>query len=151
MRNGAAHGDGQNDSQQRRPDRRAHQDSLSHSPSCLFRITLGVSGEKHRAPDHSVKDLHVPRGRYARRGGRVTSTPLREPFSVRRLGVPARPSLAFLAAGAVAIGVYFLLPADAQDVLYVVIGLASVAAVLYGTRELDRGRLAWRCFAAGLL
>jgi len=47
--------------------------------------------------------------------------------------------------------VYFLLPGDAQDVLYVLIGLAAVTAILFGGEGLDRGRLAWRLFAAGLL
>jgi signal transduction histidine kinase len=63
----------------------------------------------------------------------------------------SRASLAFLALGAVAIGVYFLLPDDAQDVLYVVIGLAAVAAVLHGARARAEGRLSWQLFAAGLL
>jgi signal transduction histidine kinase len=56
--------------------------------------------------------------------------------------------------GAVAIGCYYLIPAHAQDVLYVVIGLASVAAVEWGAlRNLESGRhrLAWHLFAAGLL
>ena len=60
-------------------------------------------------------------------------------------------SLAFLGLGAAAIGLYFLLPADAQDVLYVVIGLAAVTAVLYGARDRGDGRLAWQLFAGGLL
>ena len=81
----------------------------------------------------------------------MTSTPLREPFLLRiRLAVPARASLAFLAAGWAAIGVYFLLPADAQDVLYVLIGAAAVAAVFQAAHRLERGRTAWRLFAAGL-
>jgi signal transduction histidine kinase len=63
----------------------------------------------------------------------------------------SRASLAFLALGAVAIAVYFLLPDDAQDVLYVVIGLAAVAAVLHGARARAEGRLSWQLFAAGLL
>jgi signal transduction histidine kinase len=63
----------------------------------------------------------------------------------------SRGSLTFLALGAAAVGVYFLLPDDAQDVLYVVIGLAAVAAVLYGARDREEGRLAWQLFAAGLL
>ena len=50
----------------------------------------------------------------------------------------------------VAIGVvFFLLPDDAQDVLYVVIGLAAVAAVLHGARARAEGRLSWQLFAAG--
>ena len=99
-----------------------------------------------------MKDLDVDPCRYARSEAKVTSTPVREPFYVRsRLAVPSNASLTFLALGWIAIGVYFLLPSDAQDVLYVLIGLAAVGAVLYGTNHLDRGRLAWRLFAAGLL
>jgi len=82
----------------------------------------------------------------------VTSTPVGEPVHVRSGFAPrSRASLAFLALGAVAIGVYFLLPDDAQDVLYVVIGLAAVAAVLHGARSRAAGRLSWQLFAAGLL
>jgi signal transduction histidine kinase len=60
---------------------------------------------------------------------------------------------AFLAGGVVAIGVYFLLPADAQSVFYVVIGAASVATIWVGAaRNLPRGRrLPWQLFAFGLL
>jgi signal transduction histidine kinase len=82
----------------------------------------------------------------------VTSTPVREPFHVRgHFAAPSRASLAFLGLGWIAIGVYFLLPGDEQDVLYVVIGLGAVGAVLRGAQGLGRGRLAWRLFAAGLL
>jgi signal transduction histidine kinase/small basic protein len=82
----------------------------------------------------------------------VTSTPVGKPVHVRSGFAPlSRASLAFLALGAVAIGVYFLLPDDAQDVLYVVIGLAAVAAVLHGARARAEGRLSWQLFAAGLL
>jgi signal transduction histidine kinase len=62
---------------------------------------------------------------------------------------------AFIAAGAVAIGIYFLLPShsNTQSIYYVVIGFASVAAIYIGTiRNLPRGaRLAWNLFALGLL
>jgi signal transduction histidine kinase len=58
-------------------------------------------------------------------------------------------------AGAVAIGIYFLLPAhgDAQSVFYVLIGFGSVSAIYLGTRfHLPPGeRTAWYLFAAGLL
>jgi signal transduction histidine kinase len=82
----------------------------------------------------------------------VTSTPVGEPVYARGgFAALSRASLAFLAAGAAAIGVYFLLPDDAQDVLYVVIGLAAVAAVLHGARRRRHGRVAWQLFAAGLL
>jgi signal transduction histidine kinase len=62
---------------------------------------------------------------------------------------------AFLAAGLVAIVVYFLLPAhgNAQSVFYVAIGAASVIAIYTGSvRNLPRGeRLPWQLFAFGLL
>jgi signal transduction histidine kinase len=60
---------------------------------------------------------------------------------------------AFLALGAVAIAIYFLLPPDAQSVFYVVIGGASVAAIYVGAvRNLPSGeRLPWFLFALGLL
>jgi signal transduction histidine kinase len=64
---------------------------------------------------------------------------------------PSRASLTYLAVGWLAIGVYFLLPEDEQAVLYVLIGLAAVWAVLWGAQRLERSRLAWRLFAAGLL
>jgi signal transduction histidine kinase len=61
----------------------------------------------------------------------------------------------WLGIGAVAIAVYFLLPAhsDIQSVYYVAIGLASVCVIYVGaTRNLPRGeRLPWRFFALGLL
>jgi signal transduction histidine kinase len=67
-----------------------------------------------------------------------------------RSGAP-RPALAFLAVGAVLIGVYFLLPRDAQDAVYFAIGAAAVAAVLVGSfRYVQRDRVAWWLFAAGL-
>jgi signal transduction histidine kinase len=82
----------------------------------------------------------------------VTSTPVREPlWRWGSVPWPSRASVAYLALGWVAIGVYFLLSADAQDVLYVLIGLAAVAAVLWGAQQLERGRLAWQLFACGLL
>jgi signal transduction histidine kinase len=62
---------------------------------------------------------------------------------------------AYLAAGAVAIGIYFLLPAhgDEQSVFFVVIGATSVVAIWVGSaRHLPRGqRLPWQLFAFGLL
>jgi signal transduction histidine kinase len=59
----------------------------------------------------------------------------------------------FLALGALAIGVYFLLPANAQSIYYVVVGFSAVTAVYVGTvRNLPRGeRLPWHLFALGLL
>jgi signal transduction histidine kinase len=67
----------------------------------------------------------------------------------------APTSWAFLGSGLLAIAVYFLLPAhgNAQSVLFVVIGFASVVAIYAGSmRNLPRGRrLAWQLFAFGLL
>ncbi len=61
----------------------------------------------------------------------------------------------FLAAGTVAIAVYFLLPAhsDVQSIYYVVVGFVSVVAIAIGTvRNLPRAeRLPWWLFAFGLL
>jgi signal transduction histidine kinase len=61
----------------------------------------------------------------------------------------------FLGAGAVAIAVYFLLPAhsDVQSIYYVAIGFACVVAIYVGaTRNLPLGqRLPWMLFALGLL
>ena len=59
----------------------------------------------------------------------------------------------FLGLGAIAIGVYFLLPPDPQSIYYICVGAASVAAIWIGaTRNLERGeRLAWQLFALGLL
>jgi signal transduction histidine kinase len=82
----------------------------------------------------------------------VTSTPVREPYhGRRRFAAPSRASLVFLGLGWAAIGIYFLLPADAQDVLYVLIGLAAVGAILVGAQALEHDRLPWRLFALGLL
>jgi signal transduction histidine kinase len=52
-----------------------------------------------------------------------------------------------------AIGVYFLLPPNAQSIYYVVVGFSAVTAVYVGTvRNLPRGeRLPWHLFALGLL
>ena len=65
--------------------------------------------------------------------------------------MPSRGSLIFLAAGWSAIGIYFLLPGDEQDFLYVLIGLAGVSAMVFGARGTGRSRLAWRLFAIGIL
>jgi signal transduction histidine kinase len=57
-----------------------------------------------------------------------------------------------LAAGAVLIGAYYLLPPNAQSIAYVVIGALAVAGVIAGTIiNLASGqRLAWWLFAGGL-
>ena len=50
-------------------------------------------------------------------------------------GLRAAPACwAFIGAGAAAIGVYFLLPPDAQSVFFVAVGLASVIAIYLGAR-----------------
>lgn len=58
----------------------------------------------------------------------------------------------FIAVGAVAIGVYFVLPSHVQSVVYVLFGVASVTAIFVGAAlHLPRtGRLAWHLFALGL-
>ena len=69
-------------------------------------------------------------------------------------GVRAAPFCwGFIGAGAVAIGIYFLLPPDAQSVYFVAVGLASVATIYAGARvNLPPGqRLPWNLFALGLL
>jgi signal transduction histidine kinase len=82
----------------------------------------------------------------------MTSTPVSEGFPARAgITLPSRASIAFLGAGAAAIGVYFLLSPDAQSVWYVVVGLASVGAICVGARRLERDRVAWYLFALGLL
>ena len=82
----------------------------------------------------------------------MVTAPLGEGFRGRGgMALPTRVSSTFLAAGAVAIGVYFLLGFDGQAVWYVVIGLTSVAAVFVGARRLERGRTAWYLFGVGLL
>ena len=72
-------------------------------------------------------------------------------LAARLRAAPA--SWAFMGGGVVAIGIYFLLPSNAQSVFYVVIGLCSVVAIWIGTtRHLPPGeRLAWHLFAFGLL
>ncbi len=59
----------------------------------------------------------------------------------------------FLGLGGAAIAVYFFLPANAQSVVYVVIGAVSVTAIFIGaTCNLPRGRrLPWYLFGFGLL
>lgn len=83
--------------------------------------------------------------------------------SITRRAVPAvaarvrsaPATWAFLGAGLLAIGSYFLLPShgDAQSIFYVVVGFASVVAIYVGAiRNLPRGeRLPWQLFAVGLL
>jgi signal transduction histidine kinase len=61
----------------------------------------------------------------------------------------------FLAGGAIAIVVYFLLPShsNTQSIFFVAIGFVSVCTIYYGAvRNLPRDRrLAWQLFAFGLL
>jgi signal transduction histidine kinase len=87
----------------------------------------------------------------------VTSSPLtsRAVPAVADRVRSAPATWAFIGAGALAIGIYFLLPAhgDAQSIFYVVIGFASVVAIYVGAlRNLPRGaRLPWQLLALGLL
>jgi signal transduction histidine kinase len=69
---------------------------------------------------------------------------------LRRVPLP-RPAALYLLAGAATIGVYYVVPTTARDLLYVAIGLSAVAAVFAGARRLDEGRDAWELFAFGLL
>ena len=62
-----------------------------------------------------------------------------------------RTAFLFLAAGALSIGIYFLLPSDGQDIYFVVIGMGGVAGILLGSRRLAVGRIAWRLIALGLV
>jgi signal transduction histidine kinase len=82
---------------------------------------------------------------------RVTTTQVTtRPSPELRLPRAAAP--AFLAGGAAAIGVYFVLPADVQSVVFVLIGLVSVAAIYVGAvRNLEASRLPWLLFAGGIL
>ena len=87
----------------------------------------------------------------------MTSSPLtsRAGPAVAERVRSAPATWAFLGAGLLAIGIYFVLPAhgDAQSVFFVVVGFASVVAIYVGSmRNLPRGeRLAWQLFAVGLL
>ena len=72
---------------------------------------------------------------------------------MRSLRQLARPWLAYVVAGSVTIGVYFLLPFDTvgQAVLYDAIGASSVVAVLAGTIICRPAKRApWYLFAIGL-
>jgi signal transduction histidine kinase len=80
----------------------------------------------------------------------VTPTPATEPFARARISLPARASAVFLGGGALAVGAYFLMPADTQDVWYIVIGAASVTAVAASALRLAHARRAWMLFAGGL-
>jgi signal transduction histidine kinase len=63
-----------------------------------------------------------------------------------------RPATLYLALGVAAIGVYYLLPPDSRDILYVAIGASAVVAVYAASRQIDpERRLAWQLFAVGLM
>jgi signal transduction histidine kinase len=85
----------------------------------------------------------------------VTSPPLTSravpAVAARVRSAPA--TWAFIGAGALAIGIYFLLPPDAQSIFYVAIGFSAVVAIYAGAvRNLPRGeRLPWQLLAFGLL
>ncbi len=88
------------------------------------------------------------------KGTAVTSPTLSEravPALAGRLR--SAPAAWAFGVGAVAIGVYFLLPPDAQSVFFVAIGFAAVVAIYTGAAiNLPRGeRLPWQLFAFGLL
>ena len=79
--------------------------------------------------------------------------PAEQAFSPR-LDIRSAPaSWAALAAGAVAIGIYFLLHGNVQSVWYEVIGGSSVAAIVVGTirNVAPEERIAWWLFAGGML
>lgn len=60
-------------------------------------------------------------------------------------------AVGYLAAGAAVIAVYFLLPGDAQSVVYVLLGLSAVCAILVGASRNPVGdRLPWYLFAGGI-
>jgi signal transduction histidine kinase len=68
------------------------------------------------------------------------------------LGALPRASKVFLAVGAAAIAVYMVLPADAQSVAYILVGLAAVGAMWAGARlRPEAERLPWYLFVAGFL
>ena len=68
------------------------------------------------------------------------------------LGSIPRASKLFLVGGGAAIAAYPFLSSDGQSIAYLVIGLASVAAMYVGARLRPRGkRLPWYLFAAGFL
>ncbi|MFL5820687.1 MAG: diguanylate cyclase [Solirubrobacteraceae bacterium] len=70
----------------------------------------------------------------------------------RTTALSSTPSRAFLIAGVVAIGVYFLLPAGAQNFGYDAFGLACVAAIVVGVvHHRPPRRLVWWLFAGGVL
>jgi len=79
------------------------------------------------------------------------SVPLPTALTRDARNIPA--SWLFLGLGGTAIAVYFFLQANAQSVVYVVIGAVSVTAIFVGsTRNLSRRRrLPWYLFGFGLL
>jgi signal transduction histidine kinase len=82
----------------------------------------------------------------------LVTTPLGDDFRGRGgMALPARGSSAFLAIGAAAIALYFLIGFEGKAIWYVAIGIASVAAVFVGASQLERGRTAWYLFGFGLL
>jgi signal transduction histidine kinase len=64
----------------------------------------------------------------------------------------SRAAVWYLAAGAAAIAVYFVLPGDAQSIVYVLLGLSAAAAIVVGATWNPVGeRLPWYLFAGGIL
>ena len=77
----------------------------------------------------------------------MVTTPLGDGFRGRGgMALPTRTSSAFLAGGAVAIGVYFTLGFDGKAVWYVVIGPLSQRHLL--VLAVERGRSAWYLFGS---
>jgi hypothetical protein len=70
-----------------------------------------------------------------------------------RRPVPTKAWLIFLAAGAVGIAAYYLLPSGLpRDVVYQAFGVASAAGIVVGTRwHRPRRPLPWYLMAAGML
>jgi signal transduction histidine kinase len=83
----------------------------------------------------------------------VTSSTLTGRVAAARVVLPSPAAAAFLAAGAAATAIYFLLPPNAQSVAFVVVGLVSAGAIYLGAlRNADAlGRAPWYMFALGIL
>jgi signal transduction histidine kinase len=83
----------------------------------------------------------------------MTAVPVGLELLLRKRGVPpARAATVYGVAGAVAISIYFVVSPAAQAVLYGLIGVSAVVAIYIGAiRSKTSTRLAWQCFALGLL
>src|SRR5579862_6697384 len=82
----------------------------------------------------------------------MTALPIGGSASARRGGVRAVRAPAYFVAGFTAIGAYYLVSPTVQAFLYGLIGLSAVWAIYAGAiRNRTVARLAWQCFAVGLL